>query len=229
MNLALSSLEDGKLKQRAEIEMTRALRLTQQWRQLSSHLGSINLEQHSCQQELQWELLCLRISRAPNDPRYLQDMRQAIDIGGSHYSGSYWLEACFWFRCLPFIQVESLPKMDTLRRKKGFFNRTPNQLTKIARCFENADDTQYSLVKRVGFIRKATLMIDEIQAVDRKLLIWMATSRWLNSHNLIYMADQTHQQYQALSLQVTAGRSQDALAVDQHADTKSKRSQEIPS
>ena len=163
----------------------------------------------SFQNELDWESACLEI-----DNESLDSIFKLLNIGESHYSASYLCEAFLWaYSHKSRKWIKKIPLMRTLVRKKTLDFGAYSPVVKFCRMMEDSYDSTIPFLSRLSKVGENLNEIENIGAIDKMLLAWVAVTRWLVRSNSKGLARLTFSEYKKLSLGISGGKTQDSLGI----------------
>ena len=108
---------------------------------------------------------------------------------------------------------QSLPKAQTMARKKELQAKNLGFFLKATLEFENCLETCIPFVSRLNNLGKILDQTNRFVAIDRELLFYVASVRWLAKNHSYQLAEATLNQYEALNLKLSDGRSKDVLNI----------------
>jgi hypothetical protein len=151
----------------------------------------------SAQRELEWERRILE-----GGPKKIEWLLHAAAT--THADSTYALDAYFWAR--------SGQCRDWGRALPRNFEGT-SRFAKFARLFEKLYDTGLSVSNRIEMLGRELERIKEVSSIEKELLVWAASARWLFRIKASGLAGVALDEYSALSLRVSRGRNPDVLGV----------------
>jgi hypothetical protein len=158
--------------------------------------------------ELVWEELCLAIQRGSE----LDKMLTTVNPKGDHREAIYMLEAILWSLCISKrSKTDEMASVKTIGRYRDLAAHRLGFFYEICQTLENCYDTDIPLPFRLNDLGAALARTSELVTVDKELLVWAASSRWLARIKLFSLARVTLLQYEALSLRLSGGRVRDVL------------------
>ncbi|SMF71154.1 hypothetical protein [Pseudobacteriovorax antillogorgiicola] len=158
------------------------------------------------QEELQWELACLKLSETL-DPA---DCVMMVQKGKSHYHSTYVLEAFLWSHALKTLAWnDRFFKLKTYG--KHFKLKHDDQSYVLCQKLEDAYDSSIDFIVRVRQLGECLEGLERYIDHQKRLLFLLGTSRWLQRYNQYALAHITLNEYKALSLRLSQGKSSDVL------------------
>ena len=111
--------------------------------------------------------------------------------------------------------MDGLPPFRTLLGRRDLKLSKLGLITKFALQLEHCYDK--SIAPHIRFHKLGAILCrsSEIQTVEKELLLWMATARWLARAKASLLAYMALKEYQNLSLKLSNGGSGDVLMVAQ--------------
>ncbi|MFW7381599.1 MAG: hypothetical protein ACOH5I_22515 [Oligoflexus sp.] len=204
--------QDPKLRSRAGIHLLRCMRLAHQLDEataLDQELRQSELTEKAIL-ELDWEYVC-RLLLEQQDP---EPLFRLVRRGKPHYRPGYLLEAFFWARALPGMEWQArLPKLKTLRQKKEFDFQHYTIFLRSAQELEKAEDTEIPLQHRLQHAKKILSSVQDLQDIDKHLLVIAALLRWLIRSNYRRLARLLYAEYAAMSRRLSHTQTSDVLGI----------------
>lgn len=162
------------------------------------------------QTEVAWQRLVLDVART-GDPA---TMLRATRKGEPCHQAGYIIEACLWALAVPSKGfVDALPSLAYLRRNAALNPLAQGAWLDCAETLQQAYDTGIPLAVRLDDVAVTLKRRGELLTVDKELLLWAATWRWLRRSHVTEMARLIQCEYDALSLRLSDGRSADVLGL----------------
>ena len=200
--------------EKARIMRLQALRLSQRTKEfykLLSETTSMEDVSEQFQTEASWEAMCMAITEGKEHA--LRELVSNIGKGKLFYGSSYYLEAYLWIYAVQTKGFfDRLPKLSTLAKNKDVRVRR-HPLYKAIVEIDSAYQVDIPLSTRLKTMKKIISSIDNFSLIDKKLLIYMAIARWLLRFHFPELASLVYSQYRLLSLQLSLGKSIDALGI----------------
>ncbi|MBQ46476.1 MAG: hypothetical protein CMP10_03120 [Zetaproteobacteria bacterium] len=159
-------------------------------------------------EELTWERTCTNIAESNS----LHEMISMVRLGKPHYHSTYVLEAFLWSRAVNSYQwFKSLPKLTTILRK--FEQPKADPFCRSVRALDEAYDTNIPMINRLNKLGQTLNDNNKIKDINKRLLIYLAATRWLIRSNQYNLARLTFSEYESLSLRVSNGINRDGLGI----------------
>jgi len=160
--------------------------------------------------ELGWEETCANVQTTAD----LAPLRACVVRGKCHYESTYLIEAFLWSACSSRTNArEGMPKLSYIARdprlkpqRLGFFYQFALQLE---RCYL----TEMPLTVRIRQLGKLLAETGRLVSVDKELLAWAASARWLARSKSYALASLALNEYEALSLRLSNGTHHDSLGL----------------
>jgi hypothetical protein len=160
--------------------------------------------------DLQWENEILAAVRE-GSPLRLQNLTRS---GGTHFSGTYFLEARLWtYACHDEVIRNRAPKITSLVRNDKLKLPAKGALYDLASAIEFCYDATSPLPVRVAALGTAFASRHEAVTVEVELLFLAAAARWLVSTRLHSFAKLALLEYQALCQKLSHGKVFDLFNV----------------
>ena len=204
-----------KNNERAMIGRIRCMRLKKNFEACKTLIDNL-FEHHNISTkfalELEWELYCIHASQDAN----LEPMIKSIQKKGTHHQAVYIMEAFLWALAWPQRNwVERLPKMSTVARNKELGAKSNPFFLKAVSCLEDCQDSSIPFIIRIKALGNILKSSNEFLAIDRELLFYIASSRWLAKSHSKTLAATVLGEYEGLSAKITQGSSADVLNIAQ--------------
>ncbi len=205
---------------RTKIEKLKALRLSHQW-DLHAKLCEETLKLPAMDpfhnKEITWERTCALAQRQ----RDLSPIVMAVLPGKTHHENGYILEAFLWTRIAPTKSwMLRFPTLKSLARRSHSTLSRCGFLYKATKRLEESYDEQIPLHLRMKILGELVSSVGEFPTVDKELLFWATIVRWLYRHRKQRLAELVLKEYQAISLKLTDGRSNDSLLFLEELNTR---------
>jgi predicted unusual protein kinase regulating ubiquinone biosynthesis (AarF/ABC1/UbiB family) len=200
----------------ARINRIKALRLAGEFDNARS-LITESLQSHGISDEfhleLTWEdMLVTAAATGDFGPMFSMTMR-----GKPHYQPGYLLESYFWARSLSSQAfIKRLPKLATIKKMGGVFflrNSPHTALLEAATVLDDCYENSIPLETRLANAARALSALKKMLNFDSELLVQIAFGRWFHRYHQQYLAALAVNEYRALSLGATRGKSDDCLAL----------------
>lgn len=163
---------------------------------------------HRLSKEIQWE-------------RMLQDTLSSGDLtplltstrkGKSHHKSSYIIEAAMWaMSAQSTTWLERIPKMKGLVRNKSLTVDRNNPFYIVACFIQQSYDPIESFVSRLDGLGKVIPIFSQCVNIDKELLCWLASYRWLTRYKCEDIAGVCLAEYEKLCFVMTSGVKRDVL------------------
>ncbi|SMF68747.1 hypothetical protein SAMN06296036_12460 [Pseudobacteriovorax antillogorgiicola] len=200
-------------KESAMIGRIRCLRLDQRFdeaKELITQIESGAERSTKFSRELTWEAFCIKASLEQD----LEPMIQSVQRKGSHYQAVYIMEAYLWSLAWPQRQwLDRLPKMSTIARNKKLQAKDLGFFMKAVLCLEECLDSSIPLVIRIKALGQMLKDSNQFIAIDRELLFFIASARWLAKSHSPTLAAIVLGEYEGLSSKISRGACLDVLQV----------------
>jgi len=138
----------------------------------------------------------------------------SVRKGKSHHQPSYILEAFLWSRVIG--ETKWIDRYPTVRRVawgSDFVLRRSILLHRCVMVLEQCYDFKIPFPIRLEAIGKVISSLNSLTTVDKELMVWGATLRWLGRGRSSGFYSLVMGEYKALSWRLTEGNSPDALGV----------------
>lgn len=188
----------------------RVLRFSQKWAELEAYRSLIDWTPLSPQakREIEWERMCAECYTTGD----LSAVASAVRRKGSHYLATYATEAKLWALSHTKTEfVSRMPKMSTIARVDALKPQRLGFLFKAALALEDAYNTNIPLIARLKTIGDMIACVSQVTTIDKELLLWTSTARWLARSKSFTLAKLALMEYASLSLRMTDGRNSDVL------------------
>ncbi len=167
--------------------------------------------------ELEWEAFCRGIQRGESPG----SMVQSVKKNERHYLGSYLLEANLWARCFENkCWLNFLPTMRTLSRDKELSIQDSGSLYHVIRQLELFEDNDTPFAVRLQKLGALLSRTNKFLRIDLEVLFWAATAKLLARENVTGLSGLVLREYQALSMRLSWGKSDDVLGLGKELSTK---------
>lgn len=210
------TIVDGSLtrtqREMARIGRVRCWRLLKKYDECLHHVDLWSREDASGRfvNELHWERLCVTASSDQD----LAPMMEAVQRKGSHYQAVYILESYFWAMSWPQRKwISRLAKVSTVARNKKLQAKDSGFFLKAALCLEECSDSNIPLVVRIKALGNILKESNQFLAIDREMLFFVASSRWLAKSHSPTLAATVLGEYEGASFKISRGQSNDSLNV----------------
>ncbi len=210
---ALSLDLKGKQKHLAEIGIIRSLRLSGKADEARCYLNSLTeIERYAApeQKEIEWERFILEAIETSDLSRLIKSVKK----NGLHNEASYICECFFWSAA--FSQTDWLKrtlKLKNIARQKKLLSQKTDRFFESGIMLERCYDYDYPLATRYDFLNSVVLRASSLLTIDKELLVWAATSRWLARSKSFKLAVLTLNEYSALSYRLSDGQTNDVLKI----------------
>lgn len=163
--------------------------------------------------ELAWEEYCIDAV----DKGDLTGMINATGRSGSHRQPSYMLEVTLWVKAVATkAMLQRVPKVESVKRAFPQAINRGSLHYQFYECAQQLDlcyDNEIPVHLRLGDLGRQLAKADRLLTIDKELLFWAASARWLARYHQPLMAVLCAEQYKALSLKMSGGVSPDLLAL----------------
>ncbi len=212
---------------RARLERLKALRLEGRMTeatQLAEGTQVVEEITDEERRELDWELKCQHVQKTAE----INHLVIAVLKGKSHHFPSYIMEAFLWTRAVASREwIRRFPKFKKLAGESRVLGRANDAFSQIVRTFEAAYDYDVPYSHRLERVGKALSLISFLNSIDKELLVWACAVRWLARARFPQTTELVLNQYQALSLKVSWGKSTDVLCVLRDLEKSFNRSERV--
>ncbi|MBQ48655.1 MAG: hypothetical protein CMP10_14735 [Zetaproteobacteria bacterium] len=132
----------------------------------------------------------------------------------SHFSRTYVLESYLWSLSVRSSKWQKkINKVRTMARNKNLDLKRDKSMLKACLVLENAYETDTPFLSRLDQVEKVLTEIRRLKTLDKELLVWLATARWLARSNHYRLSLLILEEYKCLSLRISQGLTNDALGV----------------
>ena len=160
--------------------------------------------------ELDWETHCAQV-QATGDCRPL---RRALTRGQPHFLGTYLIEGYLWIAASSRLDGwEGLPSIRYLARDAAVRPQRQGLFYKFALQIERCYLHEAPLPIRIRQLGALLAQITRLVSIDKELLAWAASARWLARSKSYALAALALHEYEALSLRVSSGAKSDVLGL----------------
>lgn len=208
--------DDASLRQAIGLTRLTFLRLSQRLEEADA-LGKTMMAgmilSEEGQVKLLWEEMCRDAQRGDT----LVRMFKSVGRGGSHRESLYTLEATLWGRAISSrARLEQIPKLESIRkafpdavRRGGPLQKLFEAATALEKCYDN----EIPMHLRLAGLGDVLGSLAALPGIDHEVLVWAAATRWLVRYQQYGWAAIAASHYEALSRQLSEGRSLDALSL----------------
>ncbi len=211
--MAVTEAQDDQGRVMAALGLAKALRLAGEVPRAEQELSNIAktyaLDEHDLL-EWQWESTLLNVQSTGELTAVLPLVRK----GKSHYEGTYVAEALLLAHaCQSTRYLQEIPDAKYLKRSKTIEVDSNSPLMQCLSMIEQLYDSAYPVEFRLQKLGKMLDRLSDLDAIELELMAWLAATRWLHRNRLLGLAKVALSQYQALSLRLSSGKSQDVLGL----------------
>ena len=226
-SIEASESKDAPLGGKARLLIGQGLLLGASWNEFEARSAARDLNSDSpnaaegaestLQKEFDWQLLMLKAWRDHD----LDPMITAIKAGGRFYQASYIIEVAMIGYCNPSVRVQkSLPRMSYLIRNRKISLLNQDSWFDCARTMEDAYDDGIPLATRFAHVGEMLEKRNTLSTVDKELLLWAATYRWLRRKRIHEMSELVSLEYQSLCHRLSGGKTNDVLGIIEGTKTR---------
>jgi hypothetical protein len=160
--------------------------------------------------ELAWEALCVAAQRTGD----VAPLVAASGRRGTHHESTYFLETFCWTKASPTRgRAGRLPMVRSAARTRSLGATKAGLFFRCALTLEDAYETEAPMSTRLANVGAMLGRSRALVSVDKELLVWAASARWLMRAHAPELAALALGEYETLSRRLTSGASADALGV----------------
>ncbi|WP_234996079.1 hypothetical protein [Pseudobacteriovorax antillogorgiicola] len=206
-------LLSGDWLDKCQVNIIRSLRLADR-RDESRSIIESTLAKTEISPSLHSEIIWEKLVHDLLDNGDLNPMLKSVKKKQPHHSTSHIIEVCLWAMIHPSKNwLQRIPSLENLKRKPDLKPARGDIFYEAAKTIFECYDSDIPLNRRLTSLGEKLALQNTQLNVDKELLVWAASTRWLiRSRNQI-LTKITLKEYQSLCQKLSSGKSIDLLGL----------------